>query len=169
MPFWNIFHNFPRKWALTFHANWLLRRVLRQFAWNIKAYFLSSILYFLSHQKHFNHFRMKRSFCAVECCIAQLEKERGISRYFIAPDKRGYPHTVFGPITAHTPISAQFFSGLGGSVGSAVRLETRRSWVQPPPRSATFFRRDWLWNIFYSHSLPSADSRLSLPNKRVVR
>ena len=32
--------------------------------------------------------------------------------------------------------------GLGGSVGCTVRLETRRSWVQPPPRSATFFRGD---------------------------
>ena len=31
--------------------------------------------------------------------------------------------------------------------------------VQPPPRSATFFRGDWSWNIFYRHSLPSADSR----------
>ena len=40
-----------------------------------------------------------------------------------------------------------------------VRLETRRSWVRPPPRSATFFRGDWSWNIFYGHSLPSADSR----------
>ena len=33
-------------------------------------------------------------------------------------------------------------AGLGGSVGCAVRLETRRSRVQPPPRSATFFRGD---------------------------
>ena len=49
--------------------------------------------------------------------------------------------------------------GLGGSVGCAVRLETRRSRVQPPPRSATFLRGDWSWNIFYGHSLPSADSR----------
>ena len=24
---------------------------------------------------------------------------------------------------------------------------------------ATFFRGDWSWNIFYGHSLPSADSR----------
>ena len=32
--------------------------------------------------------------------------------------------------------------GLGGSVGCAVQLETRRSWVQPPPRSATFFHGD---------------------------
>ena len=50
-------------------------------------------------------------------------------------------------------------ASLSGSVGCAIRLETRRSWVQPPPRSATFFRGDWLWNIFYGHSLPSADSR----------
>ena len=40
-----------------------------------------------------------------------------------------------------------------------VWLETRRSWVQPPPWLATFFRGDWSWNIFYCHSLPSADSR----------
>ena len=50
-------------------------------------------------------------------------------------------------------------AGLGGSVGCAVRLETRRSRVHPPPRSATFFHGDWSWNIFYGHSLPSADSR----------
>ena len=81
------------------------------------------------------------------------------------------------------------WAGLGGSVGCAVRLETRRSRVKTPPRSATFFRGDWSWNIFYGHSLPSADSRravvsfwrknvhntgyphrgLSLPSKCVVR
>ena len=43
--------------------------------------------------------------------------------------------------------------------GCAVRLETRRSRVQPPTRSATFFCGDWSWNIFYGHSLLSADSR----------
>ena len=31
-------------------------------------------------------------------------------------------------------------AGLSGSVGCTIRLETRRSRVQPPPRSATFFR-----------------------------
>ena len=40
-----------------------------------------------------------------------------------------------------------------------VRLETRRSGGSTPPRSPTFFRGDWSWNIFYGHSLPSADSR----------
>ena len=39
-------------------------------------------------------------------------------------------------------------AGLSGSVGCAIGLETRRSRVQPPPRSATFFRGDWSWNIF---------------------
>ena len=34
-----------------------------------------------------------------------------------------------------------------------VQLETRRSRIWPPPRWVTFFRGDWSWNIFYSHSL----------------
>ena len=50
-------------------------------------------------------------------------------------------------------------AGLGGSVGCTVRLETRRSRVQPMLMSATFFHGDWSWNIFYGHSLPSTDSR----------
>ena len=45
------------------------------------------------------------------------------------------------------------FNGHGGSVGRAVRLETRRSRVQPPPRSETFFRGDRSWNIFYGQTL----------------
>ena len=56
-------------------------------------------------------------------------------------------------------MSRSRLAGLGGSVGCAVWLETRRSRVQPPPRSATFFHGDWSWNIFYGHSFPSADSR----------
>ena len=91
-------------------------------------------------------------------------------------------------VDSHHPAHAD----LGGSVGCPVRLEIRRSQVQPPPRSATFFRGDWSWNIFYGHSVPSADSRRavvsfwgknayiqciilvkrledSLPSKRVVR
>ena len=39
--FWNIFLMFPRKQALAFHANWLLRS---QFAWNSKAYFLENVI-----------------------------------------------------------------------------------------------------------------------------
>ena len=40
-----------------------------------------------------------------------------------------------------------------------VRLETRRSRVWPWLRSPTFFPGDWSLNIFYGHSLPSAESR----------
>ena len=39
-------------------------------------------------------------------------------------------------------IVTPYLTGLGGSVGCSVRLETRRSRVQPLPRSATFFRGD---------------------------
>ena len=39
-------------------------------------------------------------------------------------------------------ITKLLLASLSGSVGCAVRLETRRSQVQPPPRSATFFRGD---------------------------
>ena len=47
------------------------------------------------------------------------------------------------PCVIYTPTyEYNVFAGLGGSVGCAVRLETRRSRVQPPPRSATFFRGD---------------------------
>ena len=38
------------------------------------------------------------------------------------------------------------------------RLVIRRSWVRGSG-PATFFRWDWSWNLFYGHSLPSADSR----------
>ena len=53
----------------------------------------------------------------------------------------------------------QSLSSLCGSVGCAVQLETRRSRIQPPPRLATLFHGDWLWNIFCGHSLLSADSK----------
>ena len=38
-------------------------------------------------------------------------------------------------------------AGLGGSVGCASDWRPG-GWVRPPPRSATFFRGDWSWNIF---------------------
>ena len=46
------------------------------------------------------------------------------------------------PFNAIVRLSQEAWAGVGGSVGCAVRLETRRSRVQPPPRSATFFRGD---------------------------
>ena len=46
---------------------------------------------------------------------------------------------AYNPLTLKAQITTV---GLGGSIGCAVRLETRRSRYQPPPRSATFFRGD---------------------------
>ena len=54
---------------------------------------------------------------------------------------------------------SQYYRYQSYPVGCAIWLKTSMSWVQPLPRSATFFRGDWSWNIFYGHSLPSADLR----------
>ena len=52
---------------------------------------------------------------------------------FTGVETRHAKHKFSGPfLLSH--------AGLGGSVGCAVRLETRMSRVQPPLRSATFFR-----------------------------
>ena len=48
--------------------------------------------------------------------------------------------------------------GLSGSVGCASDWWSG-GWRSIPTGSGSFFRRDWPWNIFYGHSLPSADSR----------
>ena len=69
------------------------------------------------------------------------------------------PGLFFYLFIAHQWLQKEGQTYLGGSVGCAVRLETRSLRVQPPPRSATFFHGDWSWNIFCGHSLPSADSR----------
>ena len=45
-------------------------------------------------------------------------------------------------ISTQQQVSPSVVAGLGGLVGCAVRLENRRSRVQPPPRSATFFHGD---------------------------
>ena len=59
---------------------------------------------------------------------------------------------------------------LHGSVGCAIRLETRRLRVRPPPRSATFFHGDRSWNIF-NHvilSLPLIqEGQLSVSGERM--
>ena len=59
-------------------------------------------------------------------------------------------------------------AGLGGSVGCAVRLETRRSRVQPPPRSATFFRGDHEIFSTVIRSLPLIqEGQLSVSGERM--
>ena len=69
---------------------------------------------------------------------AQDDQNLCISGMFIAPDKAFFSAKKYFLISLqkHTLLVA----GLGGSVGCVVRLETRRSRVQPPPRSAPFFR-----------------------------
>ena len=73
--------------------------------------------------------------------------------YSLEPPRRGssneYPQSMFfsrnmknNVNPCKTPILLYKCPGLGGSVGCAVQRETRRSRVQPPPRSATFFRGD---------------------------
>ena len=65
------------------------------------------------------------------------------------------PQKWFHGVPLPVPTLFANVAGLGGSVGCAVRLKTRRSRVQSPLRSATFFRGDRSWNIFYGHSLLS--------------
>ena len=59
----------------------------------------------------------------------------------------------------YTPIYRDWLWWLGWM---PIRLLSRRWWVQSPPGLAKFFSGDWSWNIFYGHSLLSADSRRSV-------
>ena len=90
--------------------------------------------------------------------LQTLERESQKDLNIPVRKEEGYTSPSFSSSVSHSQIH-DYGAGLGGSVGCAVWLEPRRSRVQPPPRSATFFRGDWPWNIFYSHSLPSTDSR----------
>ena len=69
------------------------------------------------------------------CCTETKQKLIGISKV----DVEYRSEMQFLKILTNCTL---FLASLGGSVGCAVRLETRRSRVQPPPRSATFFRGD---------------------------
>ena len=64
-------------------------------------------------------------------------------------------------------VADDFLAGLGGSVGCAVRLETRRSRVQPPPRLATFFRDHKIFSTVIL-SLPLVqEGQLSVSGERM--
>ena len=99
-----------------------------------------------------------------ECQIVQIQiswllRSQLIWIYTVCKG-REYPGSARQGFTwINKEICIYWMFGLDGSVRCTIRLETRRSRIQPPPRSATFFRGDWSWNIFYGHSLPSADSR----------
>ena len=71
-------------------------------------------------------------------------------------DRYLYTKILMSP-TATNAIS--FISSLSAGLGGSDALLTGGRGFDPPPRSATFFCGDWSWNIFYSHSLPSADAR----------
>ena len=73
-----------------------------------------------------------------KCSLIYMNKAINI---FIVPSRR---HSDFSLILQRkTRLSISYdFAGLGGSIGCAVRLETRRSRVQPLPRPATFFCGD---------------------------
>ena len=51
------------------------------------------------------------------------------------------------------------WAGVSGSIRCLSDYVIRRLQVQPLADLVTFFHGDWSWNIFYSHSLPSPDSR----------
>ena len=51
-------------------------------------------------------------------------------------------HVICSAVILSLPLIQEGHAGLSGSVGCAVRLETRRSRVQPLLRLATFFRGD---------------------------
>ena len=114
---------------------------------------------FMGNKKHISTFQLKK--CLIWSYVAYSKfmysrtsvARTSLGSWKFVRDMGSSSH--WGLIIA----PGQEAAGLDGSVGCAVRLETRRSRVQPPPRSATFFRGDWSWNIFYGHSLPSADSR----------
>ena len=72
----------------------------------------------------------------VKClCTLHICLEAGFLMMCL-PSERGKKHHIY------FRYSDNFLAGLGGSVGCAVRLETRKSRVQPPLRLATFFRGD---------------------------
>ena len=69
------------------------------------------------------------------------------------------------PISKMGAILKFFKQQLPNQPASVAQLDAPSDWrpggpgFNPPPRSATFFRGDSSGNIFYGHSLPSADSR----------
>ena len=78
----------------------------------------------------------------------QIFRKNGMMSFLTTPNNTGYlslcnPMSPIAIVTiSEVATVTHTHAGLGGSVGCAVRLETRKSRVQPPPRSATFFRGD---------------------------
>ena len=75
-----------------------------------------------------------------------------LDEYLLEPHIWGY--TIVLNLSVHPSISPPLWLNL-----MRILLVTRSGpgWIPLGP--ATFFPRDWSWNIFYSHYLPSAESR----------
>ena len=77
------------------------------------------------------------------------------------PDQTARMRSLIWAFPAHIPEDifslGTVYTG-GGSFGCASNWRPGGCGFHPAG-SATFFRGDWSWNIFYGHSLPSADSR----------
>ena len=77
--------------------------------------------------------------------ISEYLKQQGVTackRFTIKKDRNLIETNTLLLTFNSTSLPKSLLAGLGGSVGCAVRLETRRSRVQPPPRSATFIEID---------------------------
>ena len=89
-----------------------------------------------------------------------------ISDQALSPPVTSQPVPVVQSLVDQSPVNLSLVSQSLVSQSpvnqSTNHRSSRRSRVQPPPKSATFFRGDWSWNIFYGHSLPSTDSRRAI-------
>ena len=114
---------------------------------------------FIPIQMHLFIFSIEKMYYLHKATSAVSCVKPNASQWEASCDDVGFP-TVYRRI-----YHRKFFSlsnqkaGLGGSVGYAFDWRPGSREFNPLPRLATFFRGDWWWNIFYGHSLPSADSR----------
>ena len=146
---------FSRKQHLTFHANCLLRR---QFAWNVKSFFFwgggggGKIRKIIQNVVCWNftlhavrqpmQFLFFSSLHIIFVCLFDVAGLGGVDRAAI----------VFYAC-----------AGLGRSVGCASEWRSGIRGFDPRRfQQHSTVLRDWSWNIFYSHSLPSADPRRTL-------
>ena len=72
--------------------------------------------------------------------------------HFHQPVRLNYNRFISKPV-----FYFDFIAGPDRSVGCAVRLVFRRSWVRSSGPAPSFVEI-WSWNNFYGHSLPTADS-----------
>ena len=100
--------------------------------------------------------------------VVMVVGERGTSFFVLKNNNNNSPPPLPPPPPPPTPNNKTFrFSTVTYTIfnlpASVALLDAPSDW-RPGGRGfnhnrlATFFRGDWSWNIFYGHSLPSADS-----------